>query len=117
MSVSLNDTRDRVCFEADSRRRIVLTTTALVVLLVLVALASLTHGAVPVPAGRVADIIVGAIEARGLDSTQDALVVIHIRLPRLILGMVIGAALAMSGALMQGLFRNPLADPGLGRWG
>jgi iron complex transport system permease protein len=113
VSVSLEDTRDGVCFEAGNRRRIVLTTTALGVLLVLVALASLTHGAVRVPAGRVADIVVRAIEARGLDSTQDSLVVIYIRLPRLFLGMMIGAALAMSGALMQGLFRNPLADPGL----
>ena len=64
-------------------------------------------------AGRVAGILAHAIEARGVDSTQDALVVIHIRLPRLFLAMMIGAALAMSGALMQGLFRNPLADPGL----
>jgi iron complex transport system permease protein len=36
-----------------------------------------------------------------------------IRLPRVILGVLIGAALAVSGAVMQGLFRNPLADPGL----
>ncbi len=36
-----------------------------------------------------------------------------IRLPRSILGMLVGASLAVSGAAMQGLFRNPLADPGL----
>ena len=40
-------------------------------------------------------------------------VLLFIRLPRVCLGMVIGAGLALSGALMQGLFRNPLADPGL----
>lgn len=34
-----------------------------------------------------------------------------IRMPRMILGVAIGASLAVSGALMQGLFRNPLADP------
>jgi iron complex transport system permease protein len=113
VTVSLGKVRDEIDLEADGRRRVFLTTAALVALLALVALASLTHGAVPVPSGRVADILVSAMEARGVDSTQDSLVVIHIRLPRLFLGMMIGAALAMSGALMQGLFRNPLADPGL----
>lgn len=42
-----------------------------------------------------------------------ALVFNHIRLPRLVLAVMAGAALAMAGAIMQGLFRNPLADPGL----
>jgi iron complex transport system permease protein len=113
VSVSLGKFHDEIHLEADSRRRIRLTAVALAVLLVLVALMSLTHGTVPVPARRVADILIQAIEARGIDPTQDSLVVIHIRLPRLFLAMMIGAALAMAGALMQGLFRNPLADPGL----
>ena len=37
----------------------------------------------------------------------------HLRLPRIIFALLIGAALGLSGALTQGLFRNPLADPGL----
>ncbi|MGE9551704.1 FecCD family ABC transporter permease [Erwinia amylovora] len=37
----------------------------------------------------------------------------NIRLPRVLLAVLVGAALALSGAMMQGLFRNPLADPGL----
>ncbi|MDA8519901.1 FecCD family ABC transporter permease [Acidovorax sp. NCPPB 4044] len=41
------------------------------------------------------------------------LVFFHIRLPRLALGLLAGAGLGLAGALMQGLFRNPLADPGL----
>jgi iron complex transport system permease protein len=41
------------------------------------------------------------------------LIVWELRLPRLAFGLMIGAALGLSGALMQGLFRNPLADPGL----
>ncbi|EMO5814683.1 iron ABC transporter permease [Raoultella planticola] len=36
-----------------------------------------------------------------------------IRLPRVLLALLVGAALALSGCVMQGLFRNPLADPGL----
>ncbi|WP_455476556.1 FecCD family ABC transporter permease [Bartonella sp. B17] len=45
--------------------------------------------------------------------TRDYLILIDIRLPRVILGLLIGSALAVSGVLMQGLFRNPLADPGI----
>ncbi|NKG32278.1 iron ABC transporter permease [Erwinia rhapontici] len=36
-----------------------------------------------------------------------------IRLPRVLLAVMVGGALALSGCVMQGLFRNPLADPGL----
>ena len=45
--------------------------------------------------------------------SSEHLVFMNIRLPRLLLGVAAGAALGLSGALMQGLFRNPLADPGL----
>ena len=45
--------------------------------------------------------------------TPEHLVFVNIRLPRLLLGVVAGAGLGLAGALMQGLFRNPLADPGL----
>ncbi|PIE37368.1 MAG: hypothetical protein CSA54_01480, partial [Gammaproteobacteria bacterium] len=45
--------------------------------------------------------------------SSDAIVLWHIRIPRLLLGLLVGAGLAVCGAVMQGLFRNPLADPGL----
>src|SRR5687768_4155659 len=38
-------------------------------------------------------------------------VIFHIRLPRALLGLVVGSALATAGAVYQGLLRNPLADP------
>lgn len=44
---------------------------------------------------------------------QQEAVLMAIRLPRVLLGVLIGAVLGISGAAMQGLFRNPLADPGL----
>lgn len=44
---------------------------------------------------------------------RDYAVIVNIRMPRMVLGVLIGAGLAVSGLLMQGLFRNPLADPGL----
>ena len=51
------------------------------------------------------------IQAEGLEQAE--LILGQIRLPRTLLGLVVGAVLAMSGVAMQGLFRNPLADPGL----
>lgn len=51
----------------------------------------------------------------GVDGAERGaeLVFFNIRLPRLVLGLTAGAGLGLAGALMQGLFRNPLADPGL----
>ncbi|TXR49739.1 FecCD family ABC transporter permease [Phyllobacterium endophyticum] len=46
-------------------------------------------------------------------SLRDSIIIYDIRLPRIVLGALIGASLAVSGAVMQGLFRNPLADPGI----
>jgi len=52
---------------------------------------------------------------RGLFAPDDSFeaTVIASRVPRTVLGLLVGAALAVSGALMQGITRNPLADPGL----
>ena len=46
-------------------------------------------------------------------TAREQLVLLEICLPRLLLGAFVGSALALSGAMMQGMFRNPLADPGL----
>ncbi len=49
----------------------------------------------------------------GVVSMRDHIVLWDIRLPRVLMGCLVGAALAVSGAVLQGLFRNPLADPGI----
>ncbi|WP_166651030.1 iron ABC transporter permease [Pseudomonas sp. LP_7_YM] len=49
----------------------------------------------------------------GEDLQQAELILGQIRVPRTLLGLAVGAVLALSGVGMQGLFRNPLADPGL----
>lgn len=51
------------------------------------------------------------VHAEGLEQTE--MILGQIRLPRTLLGLAVGAVLALSGVTMQGLFRNPLADPGL----
>ncbi|HAD87371.1 MAG TPA: iron ABC transporter [Rhodospirillaceae bacterium] len=78
---------------------------ALPILLLAAALTgAATIGAVPIP--------LDALLIGDLTDQQEA-VLAAIRLPRVLLAAVVGAALAVSGAAMQGLFRNPLADPGL----
>jgi len=77
-------------------------------LLVLAILASLAIGSREIPLGTVFD----ALRSGGGDS-QDVLVVRELRIPRTLIGIVVGTALGLSGALMQALTRNPLADPGL----
>ena len=74
----------------------------LAVLLLASALVSLGAGAVGIPLGRILATLVGAPSA----DPGDALVLLQIRLPRLLLGGLVGAALAVSGALMQGLFQG-----------
>lgn len=46
-------------------------------------------------------------------NNADHLVIMELRLPRTILGVLVGSALGLSGAVMQGVTRNPLADPGI----
>jgi len=69
---------------------------------------ALAFGPVPVPAGDVVR------ELLGLDTTlspTQRTVLWEIRLPRVVLGLLVGSTLAVSGASYQGAFRNPLADP------
>ncbi len=76
-------------------------------LLVFVVLLSLAVGAKPIPIATVVE------SFTGFDGSNDHLVVRELRLPRTLVGVLVGAALGMAGALMQAITRNPLADPGL----
>ncbi|MBS7540979.1 FecCD family ABC transporter permease [Ancylobacter lacus] len=82
-------------------------------LLGLAVLASLAIGPVTLPAGRVLEVLAAALRGASLAGVRDAVIVLDIRLPRTLLGALVGAAIALGGAVMQGLFRNPLADPAL----
>lgn len=77
----------------------------LLILFFLCAFAGLTKGAV--------DLNFLSLLASLSDGTQDKLIFFELRLPRVLLALVIGANLALCGAVSQGLFRNPLADPSL----
>jgi iron complex transport system permease protein len=85
-----------------------------VALLVVALLASVTQGAAGIPVAGVLRWALDALPLVALDtglSDSDVAVLEAIRLPRTVLGALIGAALAMAGAGYQGVFRNPLADP------
>jgi iron complex transport system permease protein len=77
--------------------------------------ATLTLGAVDVPAAEVAAVVSRRVGLRwfGEPSDQAIAVVWNIRMPRLLLGATVGAGLAATGAALQGLLRNDLADPHL----
>ena len=83
-------------------------------LVLVVGFLSLAVGPTGFTPGRAAELIVATLARESsIADARDALIVLEIRLPRTLLGLVVGAGLAVSGAVMQGLFRNPLADPGL----
>ena len=76
----------------------------LLIVLLITAVAAALIGAFPIPA-------LSLLQANL--TPQEQAVLNSIRLPRVLLAVIVGAALAVSGAALQGLFRNPLADPGL----
>jgi iron complex transport system permease protein len=72
------------------------------------------NGAVAIPPAHVAGILwnlVGIFPVRPTWTPTDALIVVDLRLPEVLGAALVGAALAVAGALFQGLFRNPLAEP------
>jgi len=75
--------------------------------LLLVMLGGLLVGDAPLGLGDVLAALVGRGDRRLVFIVQD------IRLPRVVLGALVGASLGMAGAAVQGLLRNPLADPGV----
>lgn len=76
--------------------------------LALVALGSVAVGAKPLSPATVLEAFTDHDASR-----NDHLIVTTLRVPRTIMGVLVGMALGLAGALMQGLTRNPLADPGI----
>ncbi|MFQ5795392.1 MAG: FecCD family ABC transporter permease [Candidatus Bipolaricaulia bacterium] len=79
-------------------------------------LVSVGLGAVYIPPGTAAAILVDALPFVDLDSRWTPVqrnILIAIRLPRVLVAVLIGGALGAGGVMMQGFFRNPLADPAI----
>lgn len=85
---------------------------ALLVLLAILAGNALRIGPTDISWGEVGEVLQARLTFAEERPTMDP-VVWQLRFPRIVMAMLVGAGLAVAGALMQGLFRNPLADPGL----
>jgi iron complex transport system permease protein len=78
---------------------------ALVVILIVIAMVAVASGAVALPIGVVFDAL------RGTGDPVAIAIVRDLRLPRVVLGALVGAGLGVSGAVLQGALRNALAEP------
>lgn len=90
-----------------SKQREKMTPAILAFALLVLLVASLFAGSVAIGPSQVADALLGRSE------TVFEIIVWHLRLPRTLLAGLIGASLGLSGAALQGLLRNPLAEPGI----
>jgi iron complex transport system permease protein len=72
-------------------------------------------GSVFIPFPTVTAILLNSVTGLSFDAwiPAQATIVLHLRLPRVLLALVVGGTLALAGAVLQGLFRNPMADPGI----
>ena len=99
------DTLKPGALELHRRSRRASTLLVLAIVLVIATVVALVTGAIPV---SLLDIF-----STDLDRSMQRTVLLEIRSPRILLAAAVGAALSVSGAALQGMFRNPLADPGL----
>ncbi len=89
---------------------------ALAVLLIAAALVAVGVGAVWIPPGTTLRLVawkLGLIERPPGVAQSVEIILFQLRIPRVLLAAVVGAALAAAGAVFQALFRNPLADPAI----
>jgi iron complex transport system permease protein len=108
MATVVTTTHTRAARLARSRPALLLGLLVLAGLLVFAMLSSIAFGAADIGAGDVWN----ALFAFDAASTEH-LIIRTLRVPRALAAALVGAALALAGAVMQGITRNPLADPGL----
>jgi len=86
----------------------------LAILLIGVSFLSLTVGPVRIPLGKSLHLLTSKIlfwQDYPMEVSPASIIVFKLRIPRLILGIVVGAALSSAGGILQGMFRNPLVEP------
>lgn len=107
-------TRQILVRERLTAQRLAITLATLAILLVAVCLFSVAIGSEHVGFSNVIRVVVGEITGRVADVTPEQRIIIaDIRLPRVLMAIVVGSALAVAGSAYQALLRNPLADPGI----
>jgi iron complex transport system permease protein len=104
----------RASFERLTPRRLYTVLGILCVALVVVGVTAIAVGAESVSISSILKVIAGELtgnSATGLD--QQRSIILQVRLPRVLMAVIVGAALSVAGAAYQSLLRNPLADPGI----
>jgi iron complex transport system permease protein len=108
------DKVEQTFFQRTSRWKLIIL--LLVLALIITVVVSLNLGLEPIPfpdvlgiLGKHIPILNGLIDSSSISSVNEA-IILEVRLPRIIAGVLIGAALAASGVLYQGVFKNPMAD-------
>jgi iron complex transport system permease protein len=82
--------------------------------LLVAAAVSVSMGPVQIPMGHVVSVLVSTFGIEVAEHTEtERLVIEQLRLPRVVVATLVGAALGVAGTTMQALFRNPMADPGI----
>ncbi|MGD0337241.1 MAG: iron ABC transporter permease [Bacteroidota bacterium] len=89
-------------------RRTAISTGSLAAILFIVGVVSLAIGSVTIPFSHVTDALLGKTAAI---PSSELVILWQLRFPRVILAMMVGAALSVTGCVFQALFRNPLAEP------
>ncbi|QSY54389.1 FecCD family ABC transporter permease [Staphylococcus simiae] len=93
--------------DSSSRRKQLITLVVFVILLFMACAWSITSGEYNIPLGRFLKTIIGQ------GDYTDSLILIDFRLPRMIITILAGAALSLSGAIVQSVTKNPIAEPGI----
>ena len=94
-------------------RREITVMTVLVVLILATLVAAMTTGSYATPLAQLWGIFTDLVSGRGVarENSQALYVLTVIRIPRLLLALMVGGCLAVSGAAYQGLLRNPMVSP------
>ena len=94
--------------------RLAIGSTVLLIICLALVLTATSVGPYTIPPARALEILLEQLNLGQADaSNTEQAIIASIRLPRIVLALIVGAALGVSGAVMQGLFRNPMADPGI----
>lgn len=94
-------------------RRVPLVALALVVVTLIILVQSINYGAYKMSPWDVVQTLTGTLSPDHPDARNFYLVVHTFRLPRILVAFMVGVALATAGTIMQGITRNPLAEPGI----
>lgn len=106
--------RKKVSHYRLTAQRLSIALAMLSVLLLAVSLFSLAVGSEHISADNVIRVLAAQVTGRAAEVSPEQIVIVaDIRLPRVLMALVVGAALAVAGSAYQALLRNPLADPGI----